>query len=174
MRPEILRFGAAAALLAAVLLPVGVLRAADLTPQQQVESSLMCYCGCVNLKVRTCTCGTADAIREEIAGRLARGETPDQVVAAFVARHGEQILASPAKQGFNLVAWIAPFALILTTGMILVFAVRRWEGKGMGTNAPATEPSGTSAPSGPGASHPLSERERDLMARVEREIREDT
>jgi len=173
MRPEILRAGTA--LLAVALIPLGALRAADLTPQQQIESRLMCYCGCANLKVRTCTCGTADAIREEIAGRLTRGETPDQVVASFVARHGEQILSAPTKQGFNLVAWITPFALILMAGIILVFAVRRWEGKGLGfAPSAASAPGAPPDPSGAGGPPALSDRERDLMARVEREIREDT
>src|SRR5439155_9666968 len=71
---------------AAVLFPSRA-HAADLTPQQQVEGRLMCYCGCSDLTVRVCTCGTADSIRQEIASRLGNGETPDQVVAAFVAQH---------------------------------------------------------------------------------------
>src|SRR4029077_3752580 len=84
-------------------------QAADLTPQQQAEGRLMCYCGCSDLPVRVCTCGTADSIRQEIASRLGNGETPDQVVAAFVAQHGEQMRSAPTKSGFDLVAWVTPF-----------------------------------------------------------------
>src|SRR5438445_8902538 len=88
-----------AARLAAVLLLAApaLLLSADLTPQQQIESRLMCYCGCSDLTVRTCTCGTAEGIRQEIGSRLVRGESPDQVVAAFIARYGAQIRSAPTK-----------------------------------------------------------------------------
>ena len=137
--------------------------AAEPTPQQAIETRLMCYCGCADLTVRVCTCGTADAIRAEIADRLARGETPEAVVAAFVARHGEQILSAPTKEGFNLVAWVAPFAVLIAAGGLLVLAVRRWGAAGAST-APT--------PAGPGGAAPPGGIDRDLLQRVEREIRE--
>src|SRR5437899_2294661 len=104
MRPERLSLSGARKASRAACLALAVLmgarapaRPADLTPQRQVESRLMCYCGCSDLTVRTCTCGTADGIRKEIGDRLERGESADAVVAAFVARHGEQIRSAPTK-----------------------------------------------------------------------------
>jgi len=123
------------------------LAAADLTPQQQVEAQLMCYCGCSDLTVRVCTCGTADTIRREIAERLAQGATAEQVVAAFVAKHGEVMRSAPTKEGFNLVAWVAPFALLAIAGWALVAVVRRWAPRGAApraaeaAQAPAARPS---------------------------------
>ncbi|HXH28925.1 MAG TPA: cytochrome c-type biogenesis protein CcmH, partial [Candidatus Polarisedimenticolia bacterium] len=128
MRPDPRRLRPA--IVAALLLLGGVALAADLSPQEIIETRLMCYCGCANLNVHTCTCGTADAMRAEIADRLARGESPDQIVAVFVSRHGEQILSSPVAAGFNLMAWITPFAAILIGGALLVLIVRRWEARG--------------------------------------------
>ncbi|MBI1951665.1 MAG: hypothetical protein HYS34_09930, partial [Acidobacteria bacterium] len=72
-------------LLSLVASPAIVRAGAPLTARQEVEGRLMCYCGCADLTVRTCTCGTADAIRQEIAESLGYGETPDQVVAAYVS-----------------------------------------------------------------------------------------
>src|SRR2546425_3071980 len=140
VRPEASRAGPASAearrpgptfllVVSAILLVVVGLRApsaADRTPQQQVEGRLMCYCGCSDLTVRVCTCGTADTMRQEIADRLARGETTDQVVAAFVARYGAQIRSAPTKTGFDLVAWITPFAALILAGSALAVVVRRW------------------------------------------------
>jgi cytochrome c-type biogenesis protein CcmH len=138
--------------------------AADLTPQQQVEGQLMCYCGCSDLTVRVCTCGTADSIRQEIAGRLANGESPDQVVAAFVAQHGEQIRSAPTKSGFDLVAWVTPFLVILLAASALVVVVRRW-GSIRTSRAPAA-----GAP--PAAPHAPTPEDRKALERVRREMRE--
>ena len=136
--------------------------AAPQTPQHLVESRLMCYCGCSDLTVRICTCGTADAIRGEIATWLSGGETPDQVVAAFVARYGEQIRSAPTKTGFDLVAWITPFALLILAGSALAMTVRRWG---------RARPGPTVAPASPNAAAATPE-ERRALERVRREMRE--
>jgi len=160
MRPE-----RAAPILAALLLAAEAILAADLTPQQQVETRLMCYCGCADLTVRVCTCGTADAIRGDISDRLAAGQTPDQIVAAYVERRGEQIRSAPTKSGFNLLAWITPFAVLLIAGTGLILLVRRW--------APARRTSGgAGSAAGPAEGPPLTSEEREVLKRIEREIKE--
>jgi cytochrome c-type biogenesis protein CcmH len=146
------------------LTPAGA-AAAELTPQQQVEGQLMCYCGCAGLTVRVCTCGTADGIRDEIRTRLTAGETPDQVVAAYVARHGEKIRSAPTKRGFDLLAWVTPFAALLLAGSALVLLVRRW-GRA-GAVAAARE-----SPDAPGGPPPPTTEERRLLEKVRREIEE--
>jgi len=155
----------------AILLIAGIpcalpLSAAEVTPQQEVEGRLMCYCGCSDLTVRVCTCGTADAIRQEIAGRLANGESPGQVVAAFVARHGEQIRSAPLKSGFDLVAWVTPFAALILAGSTLILVIRRW-GRARGA-APVSDPASPGTESG---TAPTLE-ERRALERVRREMRE--
>ena len=135
------------------------------TPLQEVEGRLMCYCGCADLTVRVCTCGTADAIRQEIAQRLSTGETPDQVVAAYVSRHGAQIRSAPTKTGFDLLAWVTPFAALLLAGSALIVIVRRW-----GAQAAAARTAG--AP-GPAAPRPFRPEEQKALDRVRREIREE-
>lgn len=137
-------------------------RAEEPSEQHAIESSLMCYCGCANLSIRICTCGTAESVRREIADRLADGQSRDQVVRVFVERHGEQILSSPVKSGFNLLAWIAPFGALLAGGVVLVFALRRWSAHSPG--APAPQPGESAAA--------LTDDERRLSERMERELRE--
>jgi len=145
--------------------PTFSLAGAPPTPQQEVEGRLMCYCGCADLTVRACTCGTADAIRQEIAQRLSTGETPDQVVAAYVSRHGAQIRSAPTKTGFDLLAWVTPFAALLLAGAALIVIVRRW-----GAQAAAARTAG--AP-GPAAPRPFRPEEQKALDRVRREIREE-
>jgi cytochrome c-type biogenesis protein CcmH len=138
--------------------------AADRSPQEAVEEALMCYCGCSDLTVRVCTCGTAASIRQDIATRLANGDSNEEVLASFVARHGEQILSAPSKEGFNLLAWIMPFAVLLAAATALVVVIRRWETRGAAAKAAAGAKPSTAD---------LSDEQRLTLERVEREMRED-
>jgi cytochrome c-type biogenesis protein CcmH len=91
----------------------------------EVSAEIMCTCGCT-MVLNTCNCGTADAMRSDIAGRIERGQSRDEIINAFVSQHGEQILSSPPRRGFNLVAYIAPMLGLLIGIVIAVFLARRW------------------------------------------------
>jgi cytochrome c-type biogenesis protein CcmH len=153
---------------ALVLLPTGA-KAAVLTPQEQAEGQLMCYCGCSDLTVRTCNCGTAAKIKADIAQRLADGQTVDQVVAAYVAEHGEQMRSAPVAEGFNLLAWIMPFAAILAGALMVVALTRRWKMRAAADGPPTPDARGGPAPD----LGNLDGDERRMLQRIEREIRED-
>lgn len=95
--------------------------------QREIEESLTCQCGC-GLTVHACNhiqCGSGEPIKKEIAERLGRGESKDQILAAFTQKFGEKVLSSPTMQGFNQLAWIMPFAVVLLAGTILAVAIRR-------------------------------------------------
>ena len=95
--------------------------------QQDVEESLTCQCGC-GLTVHSCNhiqCGSGEPIKKEISERIGRGETKEQILAAFTQKLGEKVLSSPTMTGFNRLAWIMPFAALLLAGTILVVVIRR-------------------------------------------------
>jgi cytochrome c-type biogenesis protein CcmH len=149
------------------LLPVPEALAADESPQEMAEHALMCFCGCADLTIRTCSCGTAARVKQDIASRLANGATVDQVIEAYVAQHGEQIRSAPTKQGFNLLAWVVPFAAILAAGGLIIVLVRRWQARG-------AVPGVVGAPAG--SASPLANltgADRKVLERVEREFRRD-
>jgi cytochrome c-type biogenesis protein CcmH len=82
---------------------------------------LVCQCGC-NEQLSVCAmqnCSSATPMRAEIRERLQKGETVDQIVDRFVARVGKQVLSAPTMKGFDITAWIMPFA-ILCLGAIVV------------------------------------------------------
>ena len=91
-----------------------------------VTEKIICDCGCSNLTIKNCTCGKADQVRAEVAARLDRGETPQQVLKSYVDEYGEQILAAPTREGFNLVGWLLPFGAVFLAGTGLIIALRRW------------------------------------------------
>jgi cytochrome c-type biogenesis protein CcmH len=49
-----------------------------------------------------------------------------QVIDFMTATYGEQVLAAPTKKGFNLTAWITPFALLLVGAVSIWFVVLAW------------------------------------------------
>jgi cytochrome c-type biogenesis protein CcmH len=61
----------------------------------------------------------AHQMRAQIRDALAHGESEEEILQAYVAQYGERILAKPTKQGFNLLAWILPFATLVIGGLIL-------------------------------------------------------
>lgn len=60
-----------------------------------------------------------------IRKKLAEGETKEDILAFFVERYGEGVLAAPPKQGLNLAVWLAPLAVLLAGVAIVFIAVRR-------------------------------------------------
>jgi cytochrome c-type biogenesis protein CcmH/NrfF len=113
-----------------------------------VSERIICDCGCSNLTVKNCTCGKADRVRAEIADRLSRGATPEQVLKSYVDEYGEQILAAPTRQGFNLVGWLLPFLAVLVAGGSLVIVLRRWA-RVPWSEAPLVTPLGPAAAPSP-------------------------
>ena len=133
--------------------------------QREIEESLTCQCGC-GLTVHACNhiqCGSGEPIKKEIAERLARGESKDQILAAFQAKFGEKVLSSPTMQGFNRLAWIMPFAVVLTAGFVLALVIQRR------TRAAAPHVPSVPASAPPGAKSD-SKTDDALRARLAREL----
>jgi cytochrome c-type biogenesis protein CcmH len=103
---------------------------------RQVASTLRCPV-CVDLSVADSPSLTARQIRATIAQQLADGRTPTEIRDFFVARYGSTILLTPAGNGVDLVAWIAP-ALLVAFGLgLLAFTLRRWSRAAPGPESPA-------------------------------------
>src|SRR6185295_10701323 len=96
--------------------------------QTEIEESLTCQCGC-GLTVHACNhlqCPSGIPLKKEIAEQLVLGKTRPEVLAYFSGKYGEKILSAPTTTGFNLVAWITPFAAVLIAAAIVVKLTRRW------------------------------------------------
>lgn len=109
--------------------------------QSEIEESLTCQCGC-GLTVHSCNhvqCPSGIPLKEEIAAQLAAGKAREEVLTYFSTKYGEKILSAPTTTGFNLVAWITPFAAVLVAGAVIVVVSRRWR-------RPPSPPSAPPAP----------------------------
>lgn len=96
--------------------------------QSEIEESLTCQCGC-GLTVHSCNhlqCPSGIPLKAEIASQLAIGKTRPEVLAYFSGKYGEKILSSPTTTGFNVVAWVMPFAVVVVAAVIIIVLARRW------------------------------------------------
>ena len=64
--------------------------------------------------------------RNELTAAIASGLSDHQVLAAFAAKYGATVLAAPTTHGFDLVAWIAPFAVFAAALLGTILLVRHW------------------------------------------------
>lgn len=95
----------------------------------EIKKSLICLCDC-NMTVEACegamACEAAEKLNSEAQQLIDKGMDKPQILASFISRYGEHILAAPTKKGFNLTAWILPFAAIIIAGVVIVTILRRW------------------------------------------------
>jgi cytochrome c-type biogenesis protein CcmH len=68
----------------------------------------------------------ADRMRSFIRARIAAGDTKSAIEQKLVEDFGEQVLASPPRRGFNLLAWVLPPVVVVVAGVILAVLAVRW------------------------------------------------
>jgi cytochrome c-type biogenesis protein CcmH len=103
---------------------------------------LMCQCGCSQLLGECDHVGCPDRDKElgDLTSLLATGSSDQQVLDQFVAKYGATVLAAPTTKGFDLVAWIAPFAVFAAALLGTILLIKRWGGLGGKAPVPATAP----------------------------------
>ena len=107
--------------------------------QTEIEEALTCQCDC-GLTVHNCNhlqCPSAIPLKDEIAEQLASGVTRAEILDHFASKYGEKILSAPTTTGFNLVAWVTPFAAVFVATLVIVAFVRRWRSAPVPRAAPA-------------------------------------
>jgi cytochrome c-type biogenesis protein CcmH len=92
---------------------------------------MMCVCGCnqILLECNHVGCAYSERMRAELVAAVDRGDNDDLTLQGFVQKYGTTVMAAPTKTGFNRVAWIMPY-LVLVLGLVTVTAiVRVWKSR---------------------------------------------
>ncbi len=92
---------------------------------------MMCVCGCnqILLECNHVGCAYSDRMRAELVAAVDRGDNDDLTLQGFVQKYGTTVMAAPTKTGFNRVAWIMPY-LVLVLGLVMVtLIVRAWRSR---------------------------------------------
>jgi cytochrome c-type biogenesis protein CcmH len=108
-----------------------------------LDHRLMCQCGCSQLLGECDHVGCPDRDKElaELSADIASGMSDKEVFASFTSKYGAVVLAAPTTHGFDLVAWIAPFAVFGAALLGTILLIRRWAGlEGAKVQASASSP----------------------------------
>lgn len=117
-----------------------VSRAEDLDRFKRVGAEMICTCGCLQslYDCRMPACGFRSGMQAELHKLIDEGKSDEQIRTEFVAKYGTTVLIVPTTHGFDITAWLAPLAALLTGALAVVFVVYKWR-----THA---APAGTTGP----------------------------
>lgn len=89
---------------------------------------MMCTCGCAELlgECNHVGCPASGPMLEELRAAIGAGSSDQEILASFAAKYGATVLAAPTTHGFDLVGWIAPFAVFAAALLGTILLVRRW------------------------------------------------
>jgi cytochrome c-type biogenesis protein CcmH/NrfF len=125
-----LQFAEAAVLAVAICFSLG---ASDASSRfNDLGHRLMCTCSCAQLlgECNHVGCPESGRMRDELSAAIASGLSDKQILDGFAAKYGATVLAAPTTKGFDLVAWIAPFAVFAAALLGTILLIRHWGGLG--------------------------------------------
>jgi cytochrome c-type biogenesis protein CcmH len=130
------RLGALALVVVALVLPAGAAaRDCPKTTLAAIEAEVMCpVCG-TPLGLAT---EAPQAIRERalIQRLIDRCKSEQEIKDVLVAEYGEDVLALPEPEGFDLSAYLVPALVVLLAAAGVALAARRWRGGGRSSSGP--------------------------------------
>jgi cytochrome c-type biogenesis protein CcmH len=134
-------------------------RAQETARAKQLGTKLMCICGCTQVLIycNHVGCTYSHDMIKELDQYVARNESDDLTLQAFVQEYGPTVLASPPARGFDLGVWIVPIVAPILALYIVWEVVRRWRRRA------ALAPAGGAPQVSP-----------DLLARARRETGDDS
>lgn len=93
-----------------------------------LNHQLMCSCGCGQVLGECNHVGCPDSPVQlaELRTAINASMTDKQILDSFAAKYGATVLAAPTMQGFNIVAWVAPFAVFGAALLGTILLVRHW------------------------------------------------
>ena len=107
-----------------------------------LEDEVMCPACGTSLGIAAEDQPLAQRQRAFIERLIAECKTKDEVKAALAGEFGDEVLASPGDDGFEIAAYLIPAAILLGAGAAIAIGVRRWRRRPAapaGTQASSTE-----------------------------------
>jgi cytochrome c-type biogenesis protein CcmH len=128
--------------LAALALLAPLAPAAQQVTLAELEREVMCpVCGTL---LQLAEAPQAQREKAFISRLIEEGKSEQQIKDALVAEYGEEVLALPEGEGFNLSAYLVPIVAFLLAVIALAIGVMRWRRAGGGPDraGPAKGPGG--------------------------------
>jgi cytochrome c-type biogenesis protein CcmH/NrfF len=95
----------------------------------KIGHNLMCTCGCAEILLECNHVGCPDSpgLIAELHTQVDAGASDSSIFQSFAAKYGPIVLAAPIRGGFDDVAWIVPFAILIFGILGIVLVVRFWQ-----------------------------------------------
>jgi cytochrome c-type biogenesis protein CcmF len=96
--------------------------------ERELQKEIVCMCrGCGRQRLNECDCSRAEAMRRELRTLVDQGRSREQVYEYFMAQWGgQEPLAQPIDEGFNRLAWAAPYVIGLAGAIGIGVLALRW------------------------------------------------
>lgn len=150
------------ALLASTIMPARAEYPADVEKRAQaLEKALVAPCCWVQLDGHYSK--SAEDMKAAIRRDLAGGMTEEQIIAGYVAIHGEKVRATPAAKGFDRILYILPPIALIAAAVIVFLLLRSWLNFARVAELKAKAEA-------PANAAPVDAKEIEILERVEREL----
>ena len=80
---------------------------------------------CSGVRLDACELKACDQMKDQIAEKLAAGDSLQMIKDYFVRQYGPQVLGEPPMEGFNWLAWVLPVVALLAGGIFVWTWARR-------------------------------------------------
>jgi len=94
---------------------------------EKLGHALVCQCGCGQI-LAECNhvgCPVSPVMLDELHKQIATGLPDTGVLNFFIGKYGPIALASPSRGGFDTVAWVVPFAILLLGILLVTYLLKR-------------------------------------------------
>ena len=110
----------------------------------KIGHKLMCTCGCaqVLLECNHVGCPNSSGMIADLHTQVDAGASDTSIFQTFAAKYGPIALAAPIRGGFDNVAWIVPFAILILglIGVVLLINIWRKRHQKLAAALPAPPP----------------------------------
>ena len=123
------------------------------------------YCPvCESTPLDVCETKACADWRELIRTKLGEGQTKAEIFQYFANQYGDRVLASPPREGFNLILWVGPIVAVIIGAALFSWYLRRLRLAAAGNESAAVV---TAVPQpAPDAA------DKDYISRIEKELAE--
>ncbi len=111
--------------------------------------SLMCTCSCgeILLECNHMGCPDSPKLIANLHTQLDSGASDSGILHSFAEQYGAIVLAAPIRGGFDLVAWIMPFAVLALGLLGITWLMHHWRSRHTAAAALVVSGSGVSVSS---------------------------
>ena len=100
----------------------------DSSRMDRLGHRMMCMCSCsqILMECNHVGCTYSETMRHELSAAIDAGKNDDAILAWFVEKYGTTVLAAPSHSGFDNVAWLMPYVLLVVGVGGCALIVRVW------------------------------------------------